>query len=151
MLGAGGDRQDQLGSLGRRGILIVDDGKRQRAVLARHLRGIHQVGAASGLRDNDKQGIAHFRRPAIGRHDGRRGGGCEKAKPRFEKITQIHADMARTAAPAEHDDARLGSLDPLGDCRDHVGARQKTLGRRRNFGGLAPHCAAGVRFSHRRP
>ena len=120
-------------------------------MLARDLRGIHEIRAPSRLRHHDEQGIAHFGRPAISCHDGGRGGGCQKAKPRFEKITQIHTDMARTTAPAEHDDARPCLFDPCDDCLDRVGPCEKTLGCRRNFGGLAFHCAAGVSFSHRRP
>jgi hypothetical protein len=33
---------------------------------------------------------------------------------------------------------------------EHIGTRQKTLGRRRDFGGLACHRASGTAVSHRR-
>jgi hypothetical protein len=56
--------------------------------------------------------------------------------------------MTRTSAPAENNDARLGTLDPFGDGREHIGTRKKTLGGRWNFGGLACHSAPGG-FSHR--
>ncbi len=58
--------------------------------------------------------------------------------------------MTRAAAPAEYDNARLGSLDPRSNGRDDIGVCQKTLGRRWDFGDLASHRAAGVRFNHRR-
>ena len=60
--------------------------------------------------------------------------------------------MARAAAPAEHDNARLGLARSVAAIAvNGIGACQKTLGRRRDFGDLACHRAAGVRFSHRRP
>ena len=148
MFGSGADRQHQLGRGGGRRVFVIDDGERQRAGLARHLGGFDDVGAAPGLRHHDEQGIAHVRRPLVGGHDGRRGGGSEQAEPRFEQVAQINADMTRAAAPAEHDDARLGLLDPFGDRGEQIGARQQTLGHRRNFGGLARHRACGLRFSH---
>ena len=148
MFGSRADRQDQLGRGGCRRVFVIDDGKRQRAELARHLRGGDEIGAAPGLRHHDEQGIAHVRRPLVGGHDGRCGGGYEQAEPRFEKVAQINADMTRAAAPAENDDARLGLLDPFGDRGEHIGTREKTLGRRRNFGDLARHRACGLRFSH---
>ena len=115
MFGSRADRQDQLGRGGRGRIFVIDDGKRQRAELAGHLRGGDDIGTTPGLRHHDEQGIAHVRRPLVGGHDGRCGGGCEQAKPCFEKVAQINADMTRAAASAENDDARLGLLDPFGD------------------------------------
>ena len=151
VLGSRADRQDQLGGGGRGRVFVIDDGKRQRTELARNLRRFDEIGTAPGLRHHDEQGVAKIRRPLVGRHDGRCGGGCEQAKPRFEKVAQIDPDMTGAAAPAENNDARPGPLEPARDRREHIGTREKTLGRRGDFGGLACHCASRMRFSHRRP
>ena len=45
-------------------------------------------------------------------------------------------------------EARLGLLDPFGDRSEHIGPREKALGRRRNLRDLAGHRACGRRFSH---
>src|SRR5665811_2032462 len=83
VFGSRADRQDQLGRSGCGRVFVIDDGKRQCAKLARHLRGVDEIGTTPGLRHHDEQGIAHFRRPLVGSHDGRCGGGSEQAKPRI--------------------------------------------------------------------
>ena len=93
VFGSGADRQHQLGRGGSRRVFVIDDGKRQRAELACHLRGGDDIGTTPGLRHDDEQGVAHVRRPLVGGHDGRCGGGCEQAKPRFEQVAQIDAGM----------------------------------------------------------
>ena len=113
MLGSRANRQDQLGGGGSGRVFVIDDGKRQRTELARNLRRFDEIGTAAGLRHHDEKGVAKIRRPLVGRHDGRCGGGCEQAKPRFEKVAQIDSDMTGAAAPAENDDARPGPLEPV--------------------------------------
>jgi hypothetical protein len=101
-----GSTSSDAGGGGR--AFVIDDGERQRTGFARHFRCGDEIGATAGLRHHDEQRTAHVGQPLIGGHDRRRGGGCQQAKAGFEQVAQINADMTRAAAPAEHDDARLG-------------------------------------------
>ncbi len=80
------NRQHQLRCACRGRICVIDNRKRQRAELARHLRRVDEIGTASGLRHHDEQGIMKIRRPPVGGDNRGSGGGGNHAQPHLEKI-----------------------------------------------------------------
>jgi hypothetical protein len=56
--------------------------------------------------------------------------------------------MTGATSAAKNNDARLGLLNLFGDGGEYIVTREKPLGRRWDFGGLAGHRASAIGFSH---
>ena len=133
-------RQHHLADSRQRRGCIVDDGDRQRAVVAGHLGERQKVGTAPGLRDRQEERLAHVElRPVDGTHR-RADRGHDHPEAKLDQIFGVGRRAVGAAPRAGDDEARRGLPQACAERPAGVGVPlDQPPHRVRRLGGFARH------------
>ena len=145
LLGAGLQRNGEIGHLRRRRVRVVDDGDDLGAALLRGLRHRQQVGAAAGLRDHQHDRALQAQRRLVDRGDRRPDRHHRQAELGLGRVFEEGRGVIGGAARADRDQARIDIAQQLAGGADRIARLvQQPRHRIAGFGGLARHPGGAV-------